>query len=363
MAHLYQRAKSNFHWISYVDAFTGKRIRESTGYSLKDPRETRLARELEAQKTLAERTTGRSHRNEAWDIWVTPFLKTHYAQNSGSLVRFLTAWRTLRLFLEQHKIAFPRNLTRESCLAYLDWRQKPDYTKGKYRACHNTALMELKTLGLIMKEATRRGFASTNPARELGLKRAARRQFPELTDEALKLIVESFPKEPEPLRTFLKNSFLVARWHGVRLAETWLNPQTDVWQQPSNGQLRWMIFFRQKGARQSAKLLHPELIPLMEELRAAHAVQTYERPKAKIPERWPNRAARIWHDFLKRHGIKKLVPNACFHSLRVTAASRMARAGVSQRKAMEYLTHASTTVHEAYVRWQPEDLEDCHRAL
>lgn len=363
MACLYRRKDSNFWWISYSNPFTGKRTIESTGYRLDDSRETRQARELEAQKTLEERTTGRSHKNEAWDVWVKPFLETHYAQSSGSLVRFLTAWRSLRMFLQENKIVYPRNLTRESCLGYFDWRRHPNYKNGKYRAGHNTALLELKTLGLIMKESVRRGYAATNPIRDLGIKRAARRLYPEMTNEALQLILDSIPKEPEPTQTFLRNSFLIARYHGVRLAETWLNPQRDVWQQPIKGELRWLIFFRQKGAKESAKLLHPELIPLMVQLREAGAVQTYERPKAADPTRWPNRASRIWFDFLKRHGVKKLVPNVCFHSLRVTAASRMARADIPKRKAMEYLTHASTTVHDAYVRWQPEDMEGCHGAL
>lgn len=30
---------------------------------------------------------------------------------------------------------------------------------------------------------------------------------------------------------------------------------------------------------------------------------------------------------------------------------------------MIYLSHASSTIHEAYVRWSPEDVSKCHDVL
>lgn len=354
MASLYKQKKSGFWWIKFRDPVNGHLIRQSTGFRFNNSIETRRARELEAEKTLAERATNRSHRSEAWDVWVKPFLNSHYAMDAGSRIRYLTAWRSLRLYLEEGKVFLPRNLTREHCTHYIEWRKTPNYKQGKYRAGHNTALLELKTLSLLMEEAVRRGYAADNCARRLGIKRAPRKEFPELTDEAIQLVLQSIPKEPEPLRTFLQNSFLIARWHGVRLTETFLNPQTHVWQQTIKGAPRWVILFHQKGDKTSPKLLHPELVPLLRDLKLSGAVQTYTRPR---------NPSREWFEFLHRAGVKKLLPNACFHSLRVTAATRLARANVPERKAMEYLSHASTTVHEAYVRWHPEDLEECHGAL
>jgi hypothetical protein len=354
MACLYKRKRSPFWWIKYRDPFTGKIIYESTGFKLFVGPETRRAKELEAEKTLAERATARVSSSENWSAWVNQFIAARYSQSAASRLRFTTAWHSVEMFLLEMKIAAPRNLTRDHCNAYFEWRKQPDTKNGKYRAGHNTALLEMKTLSLLMKEALRRGYARENPARDLGIKRAPRKLFPELTDEALEMIRLAISTQPEPRQTFLRNSFLIARWHGVRLTETHLNPQTQVWQQDIHGKLRWMVLFHQKGGKTRPKVLHPELIPLLSKLKQDGAVQTYEPP---------DKPSRVWFDFLHDCGVKKLLPNACFHSLRVTAASRLARAGVSEHKAMEYLTHASTTVHEAYIRWRPEDMDDCHGAL
>lgn len=354
MASLYKRKRSPFWWVKFRDGFSGKTIRESTGFRFSIGPETRRAKEIEAEKTLAERATARASTSEAWGKWVPQFIAARYSQSPRTESRFLSAWRSLRMFFTDQQIDAPRNLTRESCNAYFTWRKAADVKNGKYHAGHNTTLLEIKILSLLMKEAIRRGFAKENPARDLGIKRAPRKLYPELTDEAFNIILTAIPTEPEKYREFLLHSFLIARWHGVRLAETWLNPQTQVWQQEINGALRWMVLFHQKGDRRKPKLLHPELVPLMSELKQKGAVQTYEQP---------DRPSRVWFNLLHKCGVKKLLPNACFHSLRVTAASRLARAGVPLHKAMEYLTHASTTIHQAYIRWQPEDMEECHGAL
>lgn len=354
MASLFKRARSPFWWIKYRDPFTGKVRRDSTGFRFHIAPETRRARELEAERTLAERATARLSQGEAWGKWVPQYIATRYAQSPRTESRFQTAWRNLQLFFGEQKITAPRNLTREQCSAYFAWRQRADLKQGKYRAGHNTALLEMKILALLMKEAVRRGYARENPARDLGIKRAPRKVYPEFTEEAFALILQAIPNEPEKYRQFLRNSFLIARWHGVRLLETHLNPQTQVWQQEINGQMRWMILFHQKGDRHKPKLLHPELVPLLTELKRQGARETYALP---------DRPSRVWFNFLNKCGVKKLLPNACFHSLRVTAASRLARAGVPIHLAMEYLTHASTTIHLAYIRYQPQDMEKCHWAL
>lgn len=361
MACLYKRKKSPFWWVKFRDAFTGKILYESTHFKWSIGADSRRAHELEAEKTLAERATARVRSTDNWDEWVPTFLSARYSQHSGTLYRYQTAWRSLRIFLKEMTINSPRNLTREHCNAYFAWRAKPDIKNGKYRASHNTTLLEIKTLSMLMREGQRRGYTKENPARDLGIKRAPRKLYPELTDEAIATILSAIPNEPEPRRTFLMNSYLIARWHGVRLNETYLNPQTQVWQQQIGNESRWMVLFHQKGGKQRPKILHPKLIPLMTELKKNGAVQTYERPDKSLTR--SARASRTWFEFLRRCGLKKSLPNVCFHSLRVTAASRLARSGVSEHKAMEYLSHASTTVHEAYIRWRPEDMDECHDAI
>lgn len=347
MASLYKRTHSPFWWIKYRDRH-GKLVRQSTKFRVGVGRDTRAARELQAAKSLEEARCAQD-RSAPWHTWVPEFIATTYAAKPKTLERYQTAWRTLAMFLEENHITSPKLLHREHCARYIQWRARSDPKRGKYRACHNTALLELKILGRIMKEALTRGYATTNPCRELGIARQPQRVRPEFTDEQLAQIEAAIEAEPEPLRTFLRNSYLIARYHGVRLSETYLNPMRDVELGPQP-----LIRFVQKGGRHTVKPLHPKLIPLFEQLRAQGATETYQRPRS---------LSKTWHAFLKRAGIKTQSPNACFHSLRVTAASRLARNNVPIRKAMEYLSHASTTVHNAYVRWRPEDLSDCHKAL
>jgi Phage integrase family len=359
VASLYTRRRSPYWWIKFRDPIDGLEKRESSGYRVGVGNDTRKAREFQAEKTLAERRLSAKSQKEVWDIWVPPLLDQRYQSSkgppsAGSHLRYCVAWRTLRLFLNEHNIALPRQLTRIHCLSYPKWRETPNKHQGKYRAGHNTALTELKLLGLLMKEAVISGFASANPCRELGMKRGDAKLRPEYSDEELDQIVAAIAKEPEPKRTIFANSFWIARYHGVRISETYLNPMTDIdlWQEKK--EIRGLVRFKQKGSRLTTKPLHPKLIPLFQQLRAAGATETYPRPKSLSKE---------WFNFLHRCGIKDASPDACFHSLRVTVASRMARNNISQRKAMEYLTHASTTVHQAYVRWRPEDVAECHDAV
>lgn len=352
MASLYKQPKSPFWWIKFRDPTSNKIIRESTGMRVGVGLDTRKAREMVATKTMAERTVPTNTRGETWDAWVPQFL-TRYDANYNNKIRYNAGWKTIKLFLTENKITLPRQLTRNHCLAYPEWRTHPDHQHGKYKAGRNTALLELKILGVLMREAVCRGFVQANPCYKLGLKKEPRRLYPELTDQQLLQIVEAIDREPEPMRTCFRNSFLIARWHGVRLNETWLNPMTDVEIWTDGTTKHGLIRFKQKGSRDTTKSLHPELIPLFEDLRAKGMTETY--PKLQ----WGNK----WFRFLKRAGIKGTSPNACFHSLRVTVASRMARNNVPIRKAMEYLTHASTTVHSAYVRWRPEDVDECHKAI
>jgi integrase len=358
MASLFQRENSPFWWIKYRDPKTGKTVRESTKYRCGIGPQTRLAETLRAQKTLDESQAPTIKPGEQWDKWVTAFFDLRYSGRTNE--RMLTAWRTIKLFLAEHKIDVPRMLTREHCLLqYMAWRKKPNKSKGKYRAGHNTAQLELKVLSLIMDEAVNLKFAPFNPCLKLKIKRLKPTKIkPEIPDNISEQILEKIETEPEPLRTFFHNSFKLARYHGARLSETHLNPMRDVEMSTRKEGKHTVevakITFNAKGSKIHTVMLHPNLVPMFKALRAAGKQETYEKP---------NSPAKEWFKFLNRHGFKKILPNVCFHSLRVTVATKLARANVSKKKAMDYVAHASTTVHDSYVRLQPEDLSECADAL
>lgn len=351
MAHLYQQKRSPFWWVKFRDPKTGLTCRKSTGQRIGEGSQTKKARQQCAELTLAENADGAAtiggSARERWDAWVRDFLVVRY----GERCRFDIAWDTINLFLVERKIPTPRQLTRAHCLEYMAWRRKPDVRAGKYKAGLNTSILEVKVIGLVMKEAVIRGYAQFNPCRELGIKREKHREKPEYTDEDFAFIEAAIAKESEPLRTFYAHSFAIARYQGCRLSETHLNPQDAVQLRGDSG----TISFLAKGNKVHVAPLHPRLIPMFRQLIDSGATETYEQPKSP---------ARMWFAFLTRCGMKKLKPGACFHSLRVTAATRLARSRIiSEAKAMKFIGHASTTVHRSYQRLRPDDLSDCLDAL
>lgn len=73
--------------------------------------------------------------------------------------------------------------------------------------------------------------------------------------------------------------------------------------------------------------------------------------------------SQIWTRFFKRHGLSKRYSFLCSHCFRVTAVTRLARANVSEAKAMRYVGHASEDIHRIYMRLQATDVAECCHAL
>jgi integrase len=353
MANLYKRNGSPFFWVKFRDK-TGKIRQVSTECRTDRAPDVRRARAIAAQHTVDELETPRSAA-EGWD-WIRPFLSTRFVNKGLTRERYETAWRSISLFLTQNKIPRPASLTRKHCFDYLDWRKKPDKPNGKYRAGHNTALLELKLLRLVMGEAVVRGLCATNPCLKLGIQKQVTRRKPELTEEAIALIRANFHTPPDPaVQTMLRNSFEIALHQGCRLTETRLNPQTDVTLGPKSN----TISFRTKGGREFTTLLHPDLVPFFQQLRQSGAVATWT-PPAGAGRQW---AGGHWHRYLDRIGLRELLGGGCFHSTRVTVITRMARSNVPISKAMKFVAHASSTIHATYQRLTPEDLQDCVEAV
>jgi site-specific recombinase XerD len=255
------------------------------------------------------------------------------------------------MFLEEQQIESPAHLRRSHCFDYVTWRQKPDKASGKYRARLNTALLELKTLRIILQEAVERGLITGNPCVKLGIRRERVAQKPELTAEDCEAIRAGIQKVVDPVqKEFLFNSFEIARYQGCRLTETRLNPQTDV----DLGERT--ITFRIKGGREHKTILHPNLVPLFERLQKEGRTSTWEGPSGY--RQW---GSITWHRFLKRNGLK--ARGITFHSTRVTVVTELARANVHEAKAQGYVGHASTTVHRIYQRLRPGDLSDCTKVV
>lgn len=345
MANIYERKGSPYFWIKYRTE-SGKIRQESTRFRIGIGPEARAARQLEAERTLEELKRGKTKRHENWE-WVDQFFAVRYAANPVSLERYRSSWSTLKMFLDEKGIESVAHLRREHCFAYVEWRKSADKRNGKYKACQNTAILELKTLRLIAQEAVLRGLIQGNPCVKLGIKRESPKVKPELTAEDVAKIREEIPKwKNEEHRKMFGVSFEIARYQGCRLSETRINPQTDVTIVGDSGLIR----FHAKGGKEFATMLHPALAPLFQRLKSEGRTTTWDIPKGR-GRQW---AASAWWKFLRSIGLK--AKGITFHSTRVTVVTEMARNDIHESKAQAYVGHASTTVHRIYQRLRPADL-------
>ena len=215
MASLYKRSNSHFWWVKFRNPATGEIERESTKCRIGIGSHTRRAREVCGEKTRAENQTPIRKQNASWELWVTEFLNAHYSTRHKTLSRYLGAWKSVRMYLDEREISCPAQLTYNHAKDYVDWRQKPSAV-GLYWASRITAIWEVKFLSLLMGEAMRRGFALTNPCARLGLKKGPTREKPEITDAEIGQIREALRTRPD----WMQISFEIAIHQGCRFAET-----------------------------------------------------------------------------------------------------------------------------------------------
>lgn len=317
MATLYKRPRSPFFWIKFTDA-SGKTHYESTKLRHDDIQQARQARNLLAdfEAEAAERTGN----EEAFAVWVRPFLNQRYGNKPYTLGRYIAIWETLAQFLNGRQITFPRQLSRQHVRDYLVWRTR---TVSK-----NTALHELKILRLIMFEAVQLGYARVNPCQNTRIGKDPARRKPRITEAEHRKILAALEKEPEWMRV----CYLIA-WHqGCRLTETQvLLSDVDL--------RRKVIGFRTKGhkAHVAEFPLNPALVPLIETLKSEGREVACKLPKG---------ASKYWTMFFRKIGL----PHLCFHCLRVTFVTRCREHGINRDDVMRLVGHATVVAHEVYPR-------------
>jgi len=339
MASLLKEKNSPYWYIKFRDPETGKWRRKATQYRVGIGTDTRKAQELEAEYSLREKQFSGESNCEHWKEWVAAWFSS-LKLSPKSIDRYRSSWVNVLKFLEERAIRSPRYVTYAVCMAYIDWRKKN--TAGRKKpASHNTALLELKVLGLVMGEAVRRGFSPANPCRELRIGRDKPREKPELTDEHIGIIREGLKTEPE----WMSGAFELAIHHGCRLSECRV-PLEDV------DFKRGVIHFRTtKGDKPFTVPIHPGVLPLLK--RKAKA-------RAKFVSDVPENDSKPFHVLFKRLGLV----GVSFHSTRVSVVSRLARCPeIKPEVAMRYVNHSSEMVHRIYQRIGVDDVRGVSAAL
>jgi integrase len=338
MAYLFKRPKSPYWWIGYRSG--ENQVQESTKLRHDDRAGTRRAQILANEKSRAELNTTPSGQRDRWEFWVPGFMALRYKKKQASAERKGLAWKNLSAYLLKNKVCFPAQLTYIHCRDYIAFREKGDREFGVLRGHHNTALYELKFLGMLMREAIKRGYASANPAADLGISKLDPAEKPEIPDADLALIWRELQKEPE----WMRNAWQISLYTGCRLRATRLQLARDVDLQ------RGRITFHEKGGKIFEVPMRRELLPVFQRL-------IFENRSSAVD--MPAMPSKFFYQFFKR--IHR--PQYCFHCLRVTFITRAARAGLQEREVMRLVNHASTTIHRIYVRLRADDLEAPLRKL
>ena len=326
MASLYARKNSPYWWVKFTDD-SGRTRQESTKLLRNDPAQTREAKLELAKRTQRELERG-SQRSPTLALWVPDYLQARYATSPKTLERYHQMWAHWASFLTEHRITAAKQITYDLCLAFLRHRTKQG-------AHHNTGLSELAFLGLVMREAIRRGYATTNPVAQVRVPRVPPPEKPEITEHDLKRIWNGLKERP----AWMQRAFFIGLHTGCRLRETSF-PLTNV--DFVNAQI---YFSNPKGGRNRGYSvpIAPELLEYLRKIKEAGETVSVELP---------SRPSHRWRDFFRDLGM----PQYCFHCLRVTFITRGARAGVPERLMRRLVNHASVLAHRIYQRVGSDEL-------
>lgn len=350
MASLFIDSRSKFWYLKYKCPQTGKWKSRATPYRHEVAADTRKARLLEAETTASEKVA--PQRTPAWDDWVTSFMEAHYVKETTRKSAFCY-WQHFRAFFAERNVWHPALLKREHAYDYIEWRSNPKNAKkenGKVIrkvGSRNSALTELRYLGVIVNEAVNRDYIPKNPIARLRIKPQKSKEKEPLTDDEIARILAECERQDAESAAIEKPwralAFKIALCHGVRISEAKI-PMEDV-----HLEIGTIAFDKNKTDRPYGVPIHPDLLPDLQRLKEKGAKFTVELPE--------NAATRFWYLF-RKIGIEKSI-----HCTRVTVATRLAIAGVDERKARLFLNHSSSLVHRIYVKMRPEHILDVTKAL
>jgi len=334
MASLYKRPASPVWWVQFSDG-NGKRKNNYNKQRVGSERETADARLMLAQIEHAEHT-----RNPLADIvkkweWVPTFIKERRL-DPKSEDRYLKCWQWISLFLAHHDLKAPDALKFEHAQGYMEWRTHLKKKSGKMPG-RSTALFELKMFSMIMSHAVRLGLTPSNPLARMGIRKDPPKEKPEITPEEFRIILAALDMRTDEADRWMKISFLISMHTGCRMRETSI-PLNCI-----DFERNTITFAKPKGGRKRAFTapLPDQIRPLLWDLR--NEVVTCVLPF---------QPSRKWQAFFRDLGMSHL----CFHCLRVTYITSLARRGVPLSVAMRLVNHASTLIHRVYQRLSVEDV-------
>lgn len=341
MASYFERPKSPFFWIKAKGPL-GEVVRFSTGIRVDSPGSIRKIQQRVAAEREKEQRFEQDGTAAVFRSWVPGWITHHYA-NQKSRARAVNAWAWISTYLGECGVIHPEEVTYQLCQDYMAWRSDPELCEQDGRRCGNwnTALLELRFLGSIMQEALARGLVGSNPCARLRLGRRDVKEKREITAEEQQRIEAALAGDG--VDDWMRDSWMVGIKQGCRISATAV-PMASV------DESRMTITFREKGGKIHTAPLHADLLPLVRRKREAGAAMLVDLPK---------HAAKLWWQWFRDHGFDDI----SFHCLRVTVITRLARANVSEAKAMQYVGHCNALVHAIYRKLKAADVSELGRHL
>lgn len=316
----------------------GKWRNRSTGYRWNNVIEMRLAKKACGQQSLKERVSA-STMSGSWD-WVAQWIESTW--DGQTLRRYHQLWQALAGYLKEAPVSGPANLSRDHCLVYVSWRER-------HGGGRNSAALELRFLGQVMDEATRRGMAERNPARNLRIKKAPTKEKSVWSDAELAMVDTALLPIANKYG-WMRVSFLLGRYQASRLGQAAVPiPAIDL----EHGVINWPAAVVKGGKAFSQPIVEP-LLPTLRDI-FEYRVRNLEPTLADLPQL----PSLEWRKFLDSLGLRHL----SHHGLRSTWISKAAMAGIPEAVAQRFSNHSSTAVHRIYLRLSTGDMASMLRKL
>ena len=335
MASLYRQKDSVYFWVKFRNPITNKIVRATTGFRFDDPDGRRKALQVVNEKTRQELETPKFSNTEVWQAWVPDFLKLRYQNSPLTLRRACDSWVPILAYFNEINIPTPKHVTYSIVAGYMPWRLNK--SNGLRAVKHNTAVLEVKFLSVIMRESVRRGYCTANPCRELEVRRIPVKQKPEITPTMEAKISEALLKAPE----WMQDHWIILMRQGCRMSEAAV-PLSEI------DEFRGTIRFRIKGGKYHTAPLHSDILPILYKARDRGQTTLVNLPKSP---------AKAWHTFFRRVGFEISV-----HSTRVTVITRLLRQGFSPALVAAYIGHTEE-INVVYRRLTPVDARHLGAAL
>ena len=339
MASVYRRDDSKHLWVRFKR--NGKWVGERTEWRIGDRAGERKARMYAAELSLRELADGTRDQGGNFSEWVDSWLREKYGQRKTTTYSvYCRNWDWLSRFFAENKITHPKDITREHLSAFRQWRSHRAEVRRK-GAGINTILGEVRTLGLILKEARIRGHVRDIVTRDLGWKMADRREYEPWTDEEIQLALRASEKLPKD-REWIRVALLLGTYQAARSGQ--------IEAPLSAFDFNQKLIFWPKGVMKGKRKdwvqpmddrLIPLLRPIIESRRKAKKPTLAERPLLYAI------TMRRWLDS-KAVGIPKVL-----HGLRATWITKAALSGIPEAVARAFVHHAGEEVHRIYQRIRP----------